>query len=81
MGTIKDSVKKVWAMKTVRMIVISLGIIVCFLYFGIIQERVTKGCFGGEYIDNDCSGDRFRFEMTLVFIFTFIYAIVARSES
>lgn len=37
MGQLMDILKRIWAIETVRMLFIAAGIMVCFLYFGIMQ--------------------------------------------
>jgi hypothetical protein len=81
MGSLMDLAKRIWAVEIIRMLFIAAGIMVCFLYFGIMQEQVMRGCFGGEMIENKCSdGDKFEFELTFVGILTLWYAILARSK-
>lgn len=53
---ILDLVKRVWGNETFRMMFIASGIIICFLYFGVIQEKLMRGCFGGEVVDRKCVG-------------------------
>lgn len=81
MGQLTDIPKRVWANDMFRMIFIAAGIMVCFLYFGIMQEKIMRGCFGGELVDGEClNGEKFQFELTLVGILALVYAIVGRSK-
>jgi hypothetical protein len=81
MGSIVDVAKRVWAIEMVRMLFIAAGIMVCFLYFGIMQEQVMRGCFGGELVEGKCvNGEKYQYELTLVGILTLWYALVARGE-
>lgn len=43
-----DIVKRVWGNETFRMMFIAAGIMICFVYFGVMQEKIMRGCFGGE---------------------------------
>jgi hypothetical protein len=81
MGSLVEGFKKIWAVDMIRMLFIAAGIMVCFVYFGIMQEKVMRGCFGGEMVKEKCvGGEKYEFEITLVGLLTLIYAIVARSE-
>lgn len=52
MGQLMDLVKRMWANDMFRMLFIAAGIMVCFLLFGIMQEKIMRGCFGGELDEN-----------------------------
>lgn len=54
MGTLIDIPKRIWANETFRMLFIAAGIMICFLYFGVMQEKIMRGCFGGEITDGKC---------------------------
>lgn len=76
-----DFVKRIWAVEMVRMLFIAAGIMVCFLYFGIMQEQVMRGCFGGEMVEKMCvDGEKYEYELTFVGILTLWYAIIAKSK-
>jgi hypothetical protein len=78
-----DLPKRIWANEHFRLIFIAAGIMLGFLVFGIMQEKITrKSCFGGVVNEKGkCEGgEKFEFEMTLVFCLTLWYAILARSE-
>lgn len=78
-----ELLKKVWSNEYFRLIFIAAGIMIGFLIFGIMQEKITrKSCFGGEINDKGkCEGgEKFEFEMTLVACLTLWYAILAKSE-
>lgn len=47
-------------------IVSALGILICHSYFGIIQEKITRGRYGSNINTNGTVGDRFRCTLTLV---------------
>ncbi|KAM4598072.1 solute carrier family 35 member B1 [Polymixia lowei] len=57
----------------VRFTVCFLGVFVCYFYYGILQETITRGEYGqGE------KTEKFRFAQTLVFIQCIINAVFAR---
>jgi hypothetical protein len=79
MGRITDIVKRILANHHFRMIGISLGILLCFFFYGIYQEKIMRGCYGG--LGDKCTdGDKYKFELTLVGILCLWYAIVARGN-
>lgn len=79
MGQLTDIPKRIWANEMFRMLFIAAGIMICFLYFGIMQEKIMRGCFGGELTDGKCvNGEKFTFEITLVGVLAVVYAIVGR---
>jgi len=81
MGESTDFLERIWKNETFRMLIIALGIILCFFYFGIVQEKVMRGCFGGESINGKCvGGERFQYEFTFIGILCFFYAATARGE-
>lgn len=56
----------------VKFFLCAVGIFVCFFYFGILQERITRGTYGAEK-------EKFTFSTALVFCFcvaNFIYASI-----
>lgn len=79
MDALVEYAKKIWAVKMIRMMTISVGIILCFLWFGIMQEEVTRGCWGGEIVNKTkcINHDPFEYELTFVGILTLWYAVVA----
>ena len=80
MGHFLDFPKRIWANETFRMLFIAAGIIICFLYFGIMQEKIMRGCFGGKLVEGKCiEGEKYEFEITLVGTLALVYATVARS--
>lgn len=54
MGSLIDIAKRTWANETFRMLFIAAGIMICFVYFGIMQEKIMRGCFGGELVEGKC---------------------------
>lgn len=79
MGQIKDTVNRIWANRHFRLIGISLGILLCFLIYGIFQEKIMRGCYGGEG-EKCLGGDKYKYELTLVGSLCFFYCIVARGN-
>lgn len=83
MGVI-DLAKRIWANEYFRLIFIAAGIMVGFLVFGVMQEKITrKSCFGGivnEETKKCEGGEKFKFEMVLVLCLTFWYAALARGK-
>lgn len=47
-------------------LVAAVGIFVCYFYFGIIQEKITRGRYGDELQEDGSRGERFTFMLTLV---------------
>ncbi|XP_055644861.1 solute carrier family 35 member B1 homolog [Toxorhynchites rutilus septentrionalis] len=44
----------------------AVGIFVCYFYFAIIQEKITRGRYGEELQDDGTRGERFTFVLALV---------------
>jgi hypothetical protein len=74
--------KRLWANDTFRMLFIAAGIMICFFAFGIMQEKVMRGCFS-EQVDEKgkCIDGKFTFELTLVLLLAAWYAIFAKCKS
>ncbi|CAL8287977.1 unnamed protein product [Boreogadus saida] len=69
----KSGASAVLQNERLRFIVCFLGVFVCYFYYGILQETITRGEYGhGE------KKESFRFAQTLVFIQCIINAIFAR---
>ncbi|XP_058821721.1 solute carrier family 35 member B1 homolog [Topomyia yanbarensis] len=49
-----------------RVLIAALGIFVCYFYFGIIQEKITRGRYGDELQEDGTRGERFTFALALV---------------
>ncbi|XP_015230276.1 PREDICTED: solute carrier family 35 member B1-like [Cyprinodon variegatus] len=58
-----------WDNMRIRFIVCFFGVFVCYFYYGILQETITRGNYGGE---------KFTFARTLVFIQCIINGIFAK---
>ncbi|CRL04981.1 CLUMA_CG018169, isoform A [Clunio marinus] len=71
---------KIFANETFRMLFIAAGIMVCFLYYGVMQEKIMRGCYGGEVREGGkCEGgEKYEYEFMLVGCLSLSYAIVAR---
>lgn len=82
MGSFSDFPKRLWANDNFRLIFIAAGIMICFFVFGIMQEKVMRGCFGGELIGKKCTepGEKYTYELTLVLILCAWYATVAKCK-
>jgi UDP-galactose transporter B1 len=60
-----------------RLIVAAGGIFVCYFYFGILQEKITRGRYGEELNEDGTKGERFTFTLALVGIqcmFNWVFA-------
>ena len=80
MGKILDYIRGCWANDTLRMVTFAIGIIVCFSIYGMLQEKIMRACYGGQFEDGKCSGKKFEFELTLVMIYCIYYSIFSKSE-
>jgi hypothetical protein len=77
----KNTFQKLWANDNFRMLFIAAGIMLCFFAFGIMQEKVMRGCFGGELVEGKCvDGEKYKYELTLVLVLCAWYALFARCE-
>lgn len=47
-------------------IIAAVGIFVCYFYFGIIQEKITRGKYGDELQEDGTRGERFTYALALV---------------
>lgn len=75
-----ECLKRLWTYDTFRVMIFAGGIIGCFFVYGIMQEKVMRGCFGGDVIDGKCEGERFTYEMCLVLIYCSWYAAFSKSK-
>lgn len=60
-----------------RLLISSVGIFVCYFYFGIMQEKITRGRYGKEVNEDGTTGERFTFTLALVAvqcIFNWLFA-------
>ncbi|PWA17778.1 hypothetical protein CCH79_00008333, partial [Gambusia affinis] len=58
-----------WDNLRIRFIICFFGVFVCYFYYGILQETITRGNYGGE---------KFTFARTLVFIQCIINSVFAK---
>ncbi|XP_019560644.3 solute carrier family 35 member B1 homolog [Aedes albopictus] len=49
-----------------KAIIAAVGIFVCYFYFGIIQEKITRGRYGDEPQEDGTRGEQFTFALALV---------------
>lgn len=49
-----------------KAVIAAVGIFVCYFYFGIIQEKITRGRYGDEIQEDGSRGERFTFALALV---------------
>ncbi|XP_055606699.1 solute carrier family 35 member B1 homolog [Uranotaenia lowii] len=49
-----------------KVLIAAVGIFVCYFYFGIIQEKITRGRYGSELQEDGTRGERFTFTLALV---------------
>lgn len=57
--------------KTNKFIICAVGIFVCYFYFGVLQEKITRGHYGNEEVDSNGvvvkSYEKYTCMLTLVF--------------
>ncbi|ETN59885.1 solute carrier family 35 member B1 [Anopheles darlingi] len=51
---------------TRKFIIAAVGIFVCYFYFAILQEKITRGRYGDELQDDGSKGERFTYMLALV---------------
>lgn len=49
-----------------KFIVAALGIFFSYFYFGILQERITRGRYGDQKNEDGTNGEKFTYTLTLV---------------
>lgn len=49
-----------------KVLIAATGIFVCYFYFGIIQEKITRGRYGDELQEDGTRGERFTYVLALV---------------
>ncbi|KAL2101244.1 hypothetical protein ACEWY4_003005 [Coilia grayii] len=68
-----DGKSALWQNERLRFIICFCGVFVCYFYYGILQETITRGEYGqGE------TKEKFRYATTLVFIQCIINALFAK---
>lgn len=69
------------------LLISAVGIFVCYFYFGIMQEKITRGRYGTDENEDGTIGERFTFTLALVAvqcIFNYIFAkaiLIARPQA
>lgn len=49
-----------------KFIITAVGIFITYMYVGILQERMMRGCYGDD-VNKDCrNGEKFKYAVTLV---------------
>ncbi|XP_058058735.1 solute carrier family 35 member B1 homolog [Anopheles bellator] len=51
---------------TQKFIIAAVGIFVCYFYFAVLQEKITRGRYGDELQDDGSKGERYTFMLALV---------------
>ena len=49
-----------------NMLISAVGIFVCYFYFGIMQEKITRGRYGTDENEDGTVGERFTYTLALV---------------
>lgn len=49
-----------------KLMISAVGIFICYFYFGIMQEKITRGRYGNETNDDGTIGERFTYTLALV---------------
>lgn len=69
--TVAELIKHHWKSNgRIKFIFVALGIFVSFVYVGVFQEKIMKGCYGDTSKNCD-NGERFKYAITLVFVKSF----------
>lgn len=61
-----------------KFIVYSFGIFFCYFYYGIVQEKITRGRYGDIKNEDGAVGERFTSALAMVFVQCFCNAIFAK---
>lgn len=78
MGVPIDPVKSCFTSDAFKQFFYAAGIITCFSIIGIFQEKIMRSCYGGEFVEGVCQGEKFKFELTLVLIYCIWFSIFAQ---
>lgn len=66
------TIKSFWTSNgKIKFLFVALGILVSFVYVGVFQEKIMRGCYGGDVKDGCKDGEKFRFATSLVFVKSF----------
>lgn len=63
-----------------KLLIAAAGIFVCYFYFGIMQEKITRGRYGTEVNEDGTVGERFTFTLALVAVQCIFNWIFAKGE-
>lgn len=76
-----SAIKNCWtANGKIKFIIIALGIFVSFVYVGVFQEKIMRGCYGDT--NKDCkNGEKFKFAITLVLVKSFCGLVFVTGNS
>lgn len=58
-----------------RLLLYALGIFVCYFYYGVLQERITRGKY---YTGEDTEPEPFKYSLSLVLTTCFINYLFAK---
>lgn len=63
-----------------KLAIAAAGIFVSYFYFGILQEKITRGTYGAEPNADGSLGEKFTYTLTLVGVQCFWNWIFAKSK-
>lgn len=63
-----------------KLIVCAVGIFVCYFYFGILQEKITRSRYGDSVNADGSRGEKFTYTLALVFVQCFCNWIFAKGN-
>jgi len=63
-----------------QLLISATGIFVCYFYFGIMQEKITRGRYGELLNEDGTKGEQFTFTLALVGVQCFANWIFAKGE-
>lgn len=66
---------------TRKFIIAAVGIFVCYFYFAILQEKITRGRYGDELQDDGSKGERFTYMLALVGVQCICNMVFAKGKS
>jgi UDP-galactose transporter B1 len=62
------------------LLISAAGIFVCYFYFGIMQEKITRGRYGVDENEDGTVGERFTFTLALVAVQCVFNWLFAKGE-
>lgn len=63
-----------------KFVVCALGIFLSYFYFGILQEKITRGRYGEELNEDGSHGELFTFALALVFVQCLVNWLFAKGK-